>query len=73
MMVLTGVALAPKLASLLVGIGMVTGQLLGPLLLDVLPHPEDITPAEVFGTVVTLLAVFVASWQRGGRPHPRKA
>ena len=73
MMVVTGVTLVPKLGSLLVGIGMVTGQLLGSLLLDVALHPEDITPAEVFGTIVTLLAVFVASWQRGGRPHPRKA
>lgn len=73
MMVVTGVTLVPRLGSLLVGIGMVTGQLLGSLLLDVALHPEDVTAAEVLGTLATLLAVFVASWQRGGRPHPRKA
>ena len=73
MMVVTGVTLVPRLGSLLVGIGMVTGQLLGSLLLDVALHPADITLAEVLGTLVTLLAVVVASWQRGGRPHPRKA
>ncbi|GAA3693624.1 hypothetical protein GCM10023081_33730 [Arthrobacter ginkgonis] len=45
----------------------------GPPSRDAVLHPEDITPAEVFGTLATLLAVFVASWRRGGRPHPRKA
>lgn len=62
--VVVGVTLVPRLGSLLLGIALVTGQLLGSLLLDVVLEPERVTSLEVAGTLVTLAAVFVASWQR---------
>lgn len=67
--VVTGVTLVPKLGSLVLGIGLVTGQLLGSLILDLILSPEKVSGNEIAGTLVTLLAVFIASWQPNGRPR----
>lgn len=67
--VVTGVSLVPKLGSLLLGIGLVTGQLVGSLLMDMLLEPALVCPGEILGTLLTLVAVFIASWRRGGRPR----
>ncbi|MFB0835316.1 DMT family transporter [Arthrobacter halodurans] len=72
MFVVVGVTLVPRLGSLLLGIGLVTGQLLGSLLLDLVLAPERVAAPEVVGTLITLLAVLVASWQPGGTPRPRR-
>lgn len=66
--VITGVSLVPKLGALVLGIGLVTGQLVGSLLMDLLLEPENVRGNEIIGTLVTLLAVFVTSWRRNGRP-----
>lgn len=66
--VITGVSLVPKLGALVLGIGLVTGQLVGSLLMDLLLEPENVRGNEIIGTLVTLLAVFVTSWRRKGRP-----
>lgn len=74
-----GAYLVSRVGVLLAAMGMIAGQLLGSLLLDVLfPAPGSlITAATVLGTVLTLLAVGVASLPdvlgRGhGRP-PRRS
>lgn len=66
--VVTGVSLVPKLGSLVLGIGLVTGQLVGSLLMDLLLEPEKVRGNEIIGTMVTLVAVFITSWRRTGRP-----
>lgn len=67
--VVTGVSLVPKLGSLLLGIGLVTGQLVGSLLMDLILEPQKVGTSEIIGTLVTLLAVFVTSWRPNGRPR----
>lgn len=66
--VITGVSLVPKLGALVLSIGLVTGQLVGSLLMDLLLEPKNVRGNEIIGTLVTLLAVFVTSWRRNGRP-----
>ncbi|MFF5793977.1 DMT family transporter [Paeniglutamicibacter sp. NPDC012692] len=67
--VVTGVSLVPKLGSLVLGIGLVTGQLVGSLLMDLLLEPERVGASEIVGTLLTLVAVFIASWRPNGRPQ----
>lgn len=67
-----GAVLVTKVGVLLAAMGMIAGQLLGSLLLDiVLPAPGSIvTTATVLGTLLTLCAVVVASlpdWRGRGR------
>lgn len=69
--VVTGVTLVPRLGALVLGIGLVTGQLVGSLAMDLLIAPEKVGGNEIVGTIVTLLAVLVASWQPNGRPRLR--
>lgn len=69
MFVVTGVTLVPKLGALVLGIGLVTGQLVGSLVMDLILTPEKVGANEIIGTLVTLLAVLVASWQPNGRPR----
>ncbi|APF40406.1 DMT family transporter [Neomicrococcus aestuarii] len=59
--VTTGITLVPILGSLLTGIGLVTGQLVGSLLLDYLVAPEHVQVTEVLGVAITVLAIIVAS------------
>lgn len=68
--VVTGVSLVPKLGSLVLGIALVTGQLVGSLLMDLVIAPATVGPAEVIGTLVTLCAVVFASWQPRPRSRP---
>lgn len=58
-----GAVLVTKVGVLIAAMGMIAGQLLGSLLLDlVVPAPGSVvTAATVLGTVMTLLAVVVAS------------
>ncbi|GFZ76692.1 DMT family transporter [Nesterenkonia alkaliphila] len=58
-----GAVLVTKVGVLIAAMGMIAGQLLGSLLLDLLvPAPGSmVTAATVLGTVMTLLAVVVAS------------
>lgn len=65
--VTTGITLVPILGSLLTGIGLVTGQLIGSLLLDLVIAPQRVTWSEILGVAVTVFAVFVASWRIGPR------
>ena len=67
--VVTGVTLVPRLGALVLGIGLVTGQLVGSLAMDLVLTPEKVGGNEIIGTLVTLLAVLVASWQPNGRPR----
>lgn len=67
--VVTGVTLVPKLGALVLGIGLVTGQLVGSLAMDLVLAPERVGGNEIIGTMVTLVAVLVASWQPNGRPR----
>lgn len=61
----TGITLVPILGSLLTGIGLVTGQLIGSLVLDIIVAPELVSWTEVAGVAITVFAVFVASWRTG--------
>lgn len=70
--VLTGVVLVPVLGSLLTGIGIVTGQLLGSLVLDALLEPWRIGINDILGTLITLGAVVLASWRRQPRSNSRQ-
>lgn len=58
-----GAVLVTKVGVLVAAMGMIAGQLLGSLALDlVLPTPGSlVTPATVLGTVLTLAAVIIAS------------
>lgn len=67
--VVTGVTLVPKLGALVLGIGLVTGQLVGSLAMDLVFSPGKVGGNEIVGTLVTLVAVVVASWQPNGRPR----
>ena len=67
--VITGVTLVPRLGALLLGMGLVTGQLVGSLAMDLVISPEIVGGNEIAGTLVTLVAVLVASWQPNGRPR----
>ncbi|MFJ6158130.1 DMT family transporter [Pseudarthrobacter sp. NPDC092184] len=64
-----GALLVRSLGVLVTGLGMIAGQLLGSLALDVvLPTPGSIVaPATVLGTVLTLAAIILATlpWPRG--------
>ena len=64
-----GALLVRSLGVLVTGLGMIAGQLLGSLALDVvLPAPGSIVaPATVLGTVLTLAAIILATlpWPRG--------
>jgi transporter family-2 protein len=64
-----GALLVRSLGVLVTGLGMIAGQLLGSLALDVvLPAPGTIVaPATVLGTVLTLAAIILATlpWPRG--------
>ncbi|MGO1192872.1 MAG: DMT family transporter [Nesterenkonia sp.] len=71
-----GAVLVTKVGVLLAAMGIIAGQLLGSLALDLLvPAPGSIvTTATVLGTVMTLVAVVVASlpdFVRGGRRKGR--
>lgn len=70
-----GALLVTQVGVLIAAMGMIAGQLLGSLLLDVLlPTPGSlVTTATVLGTVLTLLAVILASLPdiMRGRPKPR--
>lgn len=66
--VVTGVSLVPKLGALVLGIGLVTGQLVGSLLMDLLIEPEKVGVSEIVGTLLTLVAVLITSWRPNGRP-----
>lgn len=67
--VVTGVSLVPKLGALALGIGLVTGQLAGSLLMDLLLEPEKVGINEIAGTLLTLVAVLITSWRPNGRPQ----
>ena len=64
-----GALLVRSLGVLVTGLGMIAGQLLGSLALDVvLPTPGTIVaPATVLGTILTLAAIILATlpWPRG--------
>ncbi|ADX72514.1 DMT family transporter [Pseudarthrobacter phenanthrenivorans] len=64
-----GALLVRSLGVLVTGLGMIAGQLLGSLALDVvLPAPGSVVaPATVLGTVLTLAAIVLATlpWPRG--------
>ena len=64
-----GALLVRSLGVLVTGLGMIAGQLLGSLALDVaLPAPGTIVaPATVLGTILTLAAIVLATlpWPRG--------
>jgi transporter family-2 protein len=64
-----GALLVRSLGVLVTGLGMIAGQLLGSLGLDLLvPAPGTIVaPATVLGTVLTLAAIILATlpWPRG--------
>jgi transporter family-2 protein len=64
-----GALLVRSLGVLVTGLGMIAGQLLGSLALDViLPAPGTVVaPATVLGTVLTLAAIIMATlpWPRG--------
>ncbi|OAE01318.1 DMT family transporter [Arthrobacter sp. OY3WO11] len=64
-----GALLVRSLGVLVTGLGMIAGQLLGSLALDVvLPAPGTIVaPATVLGTILTLAAIILATlpWPRG--------
>ena len=64
-----GALLVRSLGVLVTGLGMIAGQLLGSLALDVvLPTPGTVVaPATVLGTVLTLAAIILATlpWPRG--------
>ena len=64
-----GALLVRSLGVLVTGLGMIAGQLLGSLALDVvLPAPGTVVaPATVLGTVLTLAAIILATlpWPRG--------
>lgn len=70
--IVLGALLVTRVGVLLAAMGMIAGQLIGSLLLDlVVPAPGSlVTLATVLGTVLTLVAVVVASipdMRRGGR------
>jgi transporter family-2 protein len=64
-----GALLVRSLGVLVTGLGMIAGQLLGSLALDViLPAPGSVVaPATVLGTILTLAAIILATlpWPRG--------
>ncbi len=64
-----GALLVRSLGVLVTGLGMIAGQLLGSLALDViLPAPGTVVaPATVLGTILTLAAIILATlpWPRG--------
>ena len=64
-----GALLVRSLGVLVTGLGMIAGQLLGSLGLDLLvPAPGSIVaPATVLGTLLTLAAIILATlpWPRG--------
>jgi transporter family-2 protein len=64
-----GALLVRSLGVLVTGLGMIAGQLLGSLALDVvLPAPGTVVaPATVLGTILTLAAIVLATlpWPRG--------
>ena len=64
-----GALLVRSLGVLVTGLGMIAGQLLGSLALDVvLPSPGTVVaPATVLGTILTLAAIILATlpWPRG--------
>lgn len=64
-----GALLVRSLGVLVTGLGMIAGQLLGSLALDVvLPTPGTVVaPATVLGTILTLAAIILATlpWPRG--------
>jgi len=68
------VVLVRRIGVLLLGLGMVAGQLVTSLLLDLLApsgeHP--LTVLTVTGTVSTLLAAGIAAWPGGAGPAPRR-
>ena len=67
--VVTGVTLVPRLGALVLGIGLVTGQLAGSLAMDLVLEPEKVGINEIAGTLLTLVAVFITSWRRNGNPR----
>ncbi|KIC66454.1 DMT family transporter [Pseudarthrobacter phenanthrenivorans] len=70
-----GALLVRSLGVLVTGLGMIAGQLLGSLALDlVLPAPGTIVaPATVLGTLLTLAAIILATlpWPRGALRRQR--
>ena len=64
-----GALLVRTLGVLVTGLGMIAGQLLGSLALDlILPTPGTVVaPATVLGTILTLAAIVLATlpWPRG--------
>lgn len=70
-----GALLVRSLGVLVTGLGMIAGQLLGSLALDVvLPAPGTIVaPATVLGTILTLAAIVLATlpWPRGALRRQR--
>ena len=70
-----GALLVRSLGVLVTGLGMIAGQLLGSLALDVaLPAPGTIVaPATVLGTILTLAAIVLATlpWPRGALRRKR--
>ncbi|MFC0582102.1 DMT family transporter [Micrococcoides hystricis] len=63
-----GALLVRRLGVLVLGMGMIAGQLLGSLLIDVLfPAPGTaLSSATYIGTLLTFVAVLIASTPRGG-------
>lgn len=63
-----GALLVRRLGVLLLGMGMIAGQLLGSLLIDlVFPAPGTVLSAATYlGTVLTFVAVLIASTPKGG-------
>jgi transporter family-2 protein len=70
-----GALLVRSLGVLVTGLGMIAGQLLGSLALDVvLPAPGSVVaPATVLGTILTLAAIILATlpWPRGALRRQR--
>ncbi|WP_258805376.1 DMT family transporter [Pseudarthrobacter sp. NS4] len=70
-----GALLVRSLGVLVTGLGMIAGQLLGSLALDVvLPTPGTVVaPATVLGTILTLAAIILATlpWPRGALRRQR--
>jgi transporter family-2 protein len=70
-----GALLVRSLGVLVTGLGMIAGQLLGSLALDVvLPAPGTVVaPATVLGTILTLAAIILATlpWPRGALRRQR--
>jgi transporter family-2 protein len=70
-----GALLVRSLGVLVTGLGMIAGQLLGSLALDLaLPAPGTVVaPATVLGTLLTLGAIILATlpWPRGALRRQR--